>query len=1097
MTAYAELAVTSNFSFLRGASHPEELVATAAGLGYQAIAIADRNSVAGVVRAHVVAKAADIQLLVGVRLVLRDGFETLCFPESRAAYGRLTKLLTKGNRRIRDGAEKGTCDLGLDDLDDLKSSKKEEGGHVFIAMPPDDPAKHFSSQLERLSQAFPGQVFLAATRLYRGNDEARISLLEALSQGCAAPLVATNDVHYHAPNRRPLQDVITCIREHCTIRDAGFRLNANAERHLKPPAEIARIFKGHSDAVARTIDIARRCRFSLDELAYEYPDEPVGESATPQEELERLTWIGASQRFPGGPDAISEKLRQTIEHELHLIAQLGYAPYFLTVNDIVRYARDREILCQGRGSAANSAVCFCLGITSVNPTEIDLLFERFVSTERDEPPDIDVDFEHERREEVIQYIYDKYGRHRAGIAATVVTYRARSAIREVGKAMGLSLDMVSALASNTSWRSSREVDPERVKETGVDMADATLAQTLTLTRELIGFPRHLSQHVGGFIITRGPLDEVIPIANAAMADRTYVEWDKNDLDALNILKIDVLALGMLTCIRKAFGLLADHYGKDYNLATVPTEDPRVYDMICKADTIGVFQIESRAQMSMLPRLKPRNFYDLVIEIALVRPGPIQGDMVHPYLRRRQGLEAAEFPSKELEDVLGKTLGIPLFQEQAMKIAIVGAGFSPGEADQLRRAMATFKRTGEIGNFRDRFVDGMTAKGYQPDFAERCFKQIEGFSDYGFPESHSASFALLAYISSWLKCHHPDVFACALLNSLPMGFYSSASIVRDFREHDGEVRGVDINFSNWNHSLESDDNKVSAGTHALRLGFRQIKGFGEDDARKIEAARKARRKARRKTGGKGFDSLRDLYFQTGLPVRVIEQLARADAFRSLGLDRRDAVWAVQGLGTPTGERSAVEDLPLYAAALERHKEENSDNKFIALQREQEMALPTMALGEHVTQDYATLKLSLKAHPVSFLRPALDRRGYVCARALATHPVNKMTSIAGLVLVRQRPGTARGVIFATLEDETGVANVIIWPKTFETNRKTVLGARCLGVRGMLQREQSVVHIIAKELIDLGDELRAVMDETEDGEITVQNPNPSVLPKGRNFH
>ena len=1051
MNTYVELAVTSNFSFLRGASHPEELVRTAAALGHGAAAIADRNSVAGIVRAHVAAKQVGIKLVVGVRLVLADGFETLCFPENRIAYGQLCKLLSTGNLR----GPKGACELHLADLRDLTA------GHIFIALPPYEPAPEFEPGAKWLAAAFPGQTYLGATRLYGGNDEIRLENLARLSARLDIPLIASNDVHYHRPARRPLQDILTCIAHHCTISNAGFLLHANAERYLKTPHEMARLFRGHEEALARTGDLAARCRFSLDELAYEYPDEPSGNSATPQAELERLTWLGAGRRFPGGCD---EKLKATIEHELALIEQMKYAPYFLTVDDIVRHARSLGILCQGRGSAANSAVCYCLGITSVDPTQIDLLFERFVSAERDEPPDIDVDFEHERREEVIQYIYTKYGRHRAGIAATVITYRSRSAVRDVGKAMGLSLDMVSALSGSVWGRSSAKINADQVRELGLNPTDATLAQTLKLVRELMGFPRHLSQHVGGFVITRGALDHVIPIANAAMPGRTFIEWDKDDLDALGILKIDVLSLGMLTCIRKAFGLIERHYGTSYDLATVPQEDSRVYDMICRADTLGVFQIESRAQMSMLPRLRPRTFYDLVIEVALVRPGPIQGDMVHPYLKRRQGLEKVEFPSEELRDVLGKTLGIPLFQEQAMKIAIVAAGFTPGEADQLRRAMATFKRTGQIGDFRERFINGMLGNGYVLDFAERCFKQIEGFSDYGFPESHAASFALLAYVSSWLKCYHPDVFACALLNAQPMGFYSASSIVRDFRDHGGDVRPVDINFSAWDHTLEPGGDTRCA----LRLGLRQIKGLRIADAAVLEAERAG-----------GFDSIRDLYFRTGLSVSAIELLARADAFCSLGLTRRDALWAVHGLGPATGGRTSLEDLPLYANvyALDRGAED--------LQREQEVALPAMPLGEHVIEDYATLKLSLKAHPVSFARNRLDTQGFVVASALGNQQTGKLVSVAGLVLVRQRPGTASGVIFATLEDETGIANVIIWPKVFEANRKTVLAARFLGVKGMLQIEQSVVHVIARELFDLSDHLALL-----------GNPQVSVLPKGRNF-
>ena len=1086
---YAELTVTSNFSFLRGASHPQELVAQAAALGYGAIALADYNSVAGIVRAHVAAKQANIRFIPGARLVLEDGFHCLCYPETRAAYGRLTKLLTKGNRR----AEKGQCLLTQDDLGDLGAAQQ------LIAMPPYVLTASFEATLRWLAARFPGQVSLGLTRLYQGNDDVRMEEVAALSARACTPLVACNDVLYHVPQRRPLQDVLTCIREHCTISEAGLRLQGNAERHLKPVVDMAHLFRGYEDAVTRAMDIAARCRFSLDELQYEYPDEPAGQSATPQDELERLTWLGAQRRYP---DGVPEKVGNSLRHELSLICELNYAAYFLTVYDIVRFARSRDILCQGRGSAANSAVCFCLEITSVDPTKIDLLFERFVSAERNEPPDIDVDFEHERREEVIQYIYQKYGQHRAAIAATVVTYRSRSALREVGKAMGLSTDTTAALSGSVWGRSSRGIDAQHVQELGLDARDVTFSQTLALARELIGFPRHLSQHVGGFVITKGPLDEVIPIANAAMEGRSYAEWDKDDLDALNILKIDVLSLGMLTCIRKALELVAQHYGKPYDLATIPAEDDRVYDMICEADTVGIFQIESRAQMTMLPRLKPRSFYDLVIEIAIVRPGPIQGDMVHPYLRRRQGLEAVQFPSEELRDILGKTLGVPLFQEQAMNIAIVAAGFSPGEADQLRKAMATFRRTGQIGDFRSRFISGMLKNGYTQDFAERCFKQIEGFSDYGFPESHSASFALLAYVSSWLKRFYPDAFTCALLNAQPMGFYSASSLVRDFRDHGGEVRAVDINFSAWDNILEPAPDSAAAteeggGCCALRLGFRQIKGFREDDAERIMAVR-----YHSLSGQTGFDSVRDLYFRTELSIDALQRLAQADAFRSIGLDRRDALWAVYGLSAPTGERAAVEDLPLYAHAL--------DSTFYVMQKEQEVTLPPMPVGEHVVADYASIKLSLKAHPVSLIRSTLTRRRATCARDLAVYPANRMVSIAGLVLVRQRPGTASGVIFATLEDETGVANVIIWPKIFEANRRTVLSARLLGVSGVLQREQSVIHVVARRLVDLTGDLERHLSGMEpiiesgiepakgDGFIPSDDRRvPIALPKGRNFH
>jgi len=1073
---YAELATTTNFSFLRGASHPKELVETAAKLGLCAVGIADRNTLAGVVRAHVTAKECAVRLVVGARLVLDDGFEVLAYPTNREAYGRLTKLLTIGNRRTR----KGECLLRLDDLPLL------EGGQRFIAMPTYEIGDSFTAHLARLSALFPGDVHLAASPYYRGNDRSRLDRLAALSRASSTPLIATNDALYHAPQRRPLQDILTCIREHCTIDDAGFLLERNAERHLKAPQEMARLLAGYEDAIARSASFADACRFSLDELSYDYPTEPAGESSTPQEELERLTWIGAKKCFPEG---VNEKIRNAIEYELRLIAELKFASYFLTVHDIVRFARAQSppILCQGRGSAANSTVCYCLGVTSVNPTEVDLLFERFVSAERGEPPDIDVDFEHERREEVIQYIYAKYGRHRAGLAATAITYRGRSAMRDVGKAMGLSTDVIGALTGLVWGASSKPSTPAEIRQAGLAPEDGRFVQTLSLAGELIGFPRHLSQHVGGFVMTRGALDEVVPIANAAMEDRTVIEWDKDDLDALDILKVDVLALGMLTCLRKSFDLLLEHYGRDMELATIPREDPATYEMIQRADTIGVFQIESRAQMSMLPRLKPKNFYDLVIEIAIVRPGPIQGDMVHPYLRRRQGLEKVDYPSEALREVLEKTKGVPLFQEQAMKIAIVGAGFSPSEADKLRRAMATFRHTGDIGQFKEKFIAGMISNGYTPDFAERCFKQIEGFSDYGFPESHSASFALLAYASAWIKCHHPDVFACALLNSQPMGFYSASSIVRDFRDHNGEARPVDINYSAWDHRLEKKD---YAKTFALRLGMRQVDGMREDAAKKIVAAR-----------GAGYKSIRDLYFRADIDTQSLRRLAHADAFRSIGLDRRNALWVIKGLSSADGKRAAPEDLPLFAAAADRTP--------APLQTEENVDLPQLLPGEHVVEDYETLRLSLKAHPVSFMRARLERNRIIRAAALADQPAGRNVRTAGLVLVRQRPGTASGVIFMTVEDETGVANLIVWPRIFEEYRRIVMSSRMIAVEGVLQKEQGVIHIVAQRFADLTPDLMEKMTLPEG---VARNDRAAhaaphnfwrhprstrVLPKGRNFH
>jgi error-prone DNA polymerase len=1054
LTFFAELCVTTNFSFLRGGSHAEELVLAAKAHGLAAIGVADRNTLAGVVRAHAAAKEHGIGLLVGARLATMDGFEVIAYPRDRAAYGRLTKLLTLGNRR----AEKGECHLTLADILDFGE------GQCFIAMPPAAPGKAFSDALQSLARAFPRSVWLALSPHYDGSDGRRFLALQKLSREAHAPLVATNDVLYHTPERRALQDVLTCIREHCTLETAGFRLEANAERHVKPGAEMARLLSHAPDALAQSLAIAERCRFSLDELKYEYPSDTFSENETPQELLERLTWEGAKWRFPDGVDS---KIEATIRNELTIIEGKQYAPYFLTVHDLVREARRLEILCQGRGSAANSAVCFCLGITSVDPREVDLLFERFVSADRDEPPDIDVDFEHERREEVMQYIYEKYGRHRAGIAATVISYRSRSAIRDVGKAFGLSEDVVHALSRSTWGWSSKGISEEDARKTGLDPQDRRLLMALDLARELLGFPRHLSQHVGGFVITKGPLDEVVPIGNAAMEDRTFVEWDKDDLDELGILKVDVLALGMLTCIRRAFEMLEKHHGRKLTLATVPQDDPAVYDMLCEADSVGVFQVESRAQMSMLPRLKPRDFYDLVVEVAIVRPGPIQGGMVHPYLKNREKKpEEIDYPSPELKEVLKKTRGIPLFQEQAMKIAIVGAGFSPGDSDKLRRAMATFRKSGTIGMYREKFVSGMIANNYDRDFAERCFKQIEGFADYGFPESHAASFALLVYVSAWIKCHYPDVFCAAILNSQPMGFYAAAQLVRDAKEHGVEVREVDVNRSDWDCTLEEIEGKR---LRAVRLGLRQVKGVQGETAEKIERERRT-----------GFDSVRHLWLRTGLTPRVIERLADADAFRSIGLDRRAALWAVRGLGGYGDGRSGVKPaaLPLFAALEEG-----------GFQREEEVTLPSMPLGEHVVLDYATLRLSLKAHPLAFLRNKFAARGVITHQRLKEVKADTRVKLAGLVLVRQRPGTASGVIFATLEDETGIANIIIWPKTYERYRRIVLTSRLFGIKGRVQREGIVIHVIADEIEDLTHELSTISSA---GEIVREEKRTAKIPR-----
>ncbi|MBI1778749.1 MAG: error-prone DNA polymerase [Proteobacteria bacterium] len=1065
MSGYIELQVTSNYSFLEGASHPGELVRQAAAIGHAGAALADRNTLAGVVRAHVAAKETGSRFLVGARLVPMDGPSLVCFPTDRAAYGRLCRLITLGRRR----APKGECHFTLSEV------MGHGEGQVFLALPPDRPEEDFAAWLQDFARRFSGSCYLAAPYRYDGTDARRLRRLSDLAAAAGAPLVATNDVHYHLPERRPLQDVLTCIRAGTTIAAAGRRLAANAERHLKPAEEMARLFHGHGEAVLRTLEIAQRCRFSLDELRYEYPEEITGEGRSPQAELQHQTWTGAARRYPEG---VPEAVRRTLIRELALIEDLSYAPYFLTVFDIVRYARSKDILCQGRGSAANSAVCYVLGITAVDPSAHSLLFERFVSAARNEPPDIDVDFEHERREEVIQYVYGKYGRERAGIAATVIAYRSRSAVRDVGKALGLSEDTVGALAGSLWGWGAEGVDEARVREIGLDPADRTLRLALDLARELIGFPRHLSQHVGGFVISRGPLSELVPIANAAMAERTNVEWDKDDLDALGILKIDVLALGMLTCIRKAFQLIEQHKGQRFDMAGVPEGDPAVYDMLCRGDSLGVFQVESRAQMSMLPRLKPRTLYDLVIEVAIVRPGPIQGDMVHPYLRRRNGEETVSYPSRELARVLGKTLGVPLFQEQAMQIAIVAAGFTPTAADELRRAMATFRRNGDIHRFRTKLIEGMVAKGYERDFAARCFRQIEGFGTYGFPESHAISFALLVYVSSWLKCHHPEVFACALLNAQQMGFYAPAQIVRDAAEHGVEVRPVDVNASHWDCTLEpAAEGEEGQPRLALRLGFRQVQGARAEDIKRLVEFR-----------GTGYGSPRALWLRAGLSPAALESLARADAFRSQGLGRREALWAVKDLG--------AEPLPLFAEAETAGP----------VQNEPLVRLPSMPIGEEVVEDYASLRLSLKRHPVALLRDGLGRDGLLPAQGLAELASGRWIKVAGLVLVRQRPGSANGIVFITLEDETGVANLVVYPDIFERYRRAILGARLLAAWGSIDRQGMVIHVKARRFVDLSQRLDQLgqSEPAPEGSIdalaraeAVKRRPPALKAVSRDFH
>jgi error-prone DNA polymerase len=1083
MTAYAELAVTTNFSFLRGASHPHEMVATADELKLAAIGIADRNSFAGVVRAYDEAKNRKIKLIVGTRLVSVDGFEVLAYPTDRAAYGRLCRLLTMGNLKAR----KGECHLAFEEI--IGASD----GQMLIALPPSTLSDTFTTRLAALAHAAPGRTFLAGVHYHRGDEPRRLGLLAELGASIGAPLVAVNDVFYHAPERRPLADVLTCVREKCTIAEAGLRLAVNAERHLKAAAEMTRLFAAFPQAIARTVTIAEACRFSLAELKYEYPDEPVPKGKTAQAHLEDLTWAGAQDRYPRDkyPDGIPPDVVKRLKDDLALIAKLDYARYFLTVHDVVSFARrqEKEILCQGRGSAANSAVCYCLGITSVNPDKTQLLFARFISENRNEPPDIDVDFEHERREEVIQYIYRRYGRDRAAICSTVVHYRSRRAIREVGKVLGLTEDVTAALAK-TVWGYGDGLPDEHIRQAGLDPFNPAIRQAVHLADDLIGFPRHLSQHVGGFVLTRARLDETVPIGNAAMDDRTFIEWDKDDIDTLGLMKVDVLALGMLSCLRRGLDLMKAHYGKDYSLATLPPDDEAVYQMLSRADSVGVFQVESRAQMSMLPRLKPRCFYDLVIEVAIVRPGPIQGDMVHPYLRRRDGIDKEHYPSpapahgpkNELEDVLKRTLGVPLFQEQAMQIAITAAKFTPDEADGLRRAMATFRHNGTVHLFRDKFIEGMTARGYDRDFAENCFGQIEGFGEYGFPESHAASFALLVYASSWIKCRYPEVFCAAILNSQPMGFYQPAQLVRDARSHDVEIRAVDVNFSDWDCTLEPAED----GKHAVRLGFRLVHGLNEDELKKLIAAR-----------GNGFASIERLAAIAGVSRFTIERLAEADAFRSLGLDRRAALWAARRLdviGIRTARQPASAKIQGALPLLTPHL---SDDLF----PEPSVALPAMPLSEHVVEDYVATGLSLKAHPVRFFRDRLTALGAMSNARLHDEELNQdeRVTVAGLVLVRQRPGTAKGVIFMTLEDETDIANIIVWPKAFAANRRVVMTARFLAVRGRLQRAGLVIHVVAESFIDLSAELPKLRNgDPFSSPLVGQHPlDTALLLKSRDFH
>ncbi|WEX88892.1 error-prone DNA polymerase [Sinorhizobium garamanticum] len=1043
---FYELGARTNFSFLEGAAPAEEMIVFAKKVGLAGLGIADRNSVAGVVRAHAKAKVEGYPFRPGARLVFADGTpDILAYPRNRKGWGHLCRLLSAGNLR----SKKGECTLYLADLFEW-----QEDLLLIVMQGEGRPDAGFLGDiLEKLQQQAGSRLYLGMTPRYDGFDRHDFAVLAALARKAGVRLLATNDALYHDPQYRPLADVVTAIREHVTIASAGFLLQKNAERHLKGPKEMARLFSDYPEAIVNARKFFKRLAFNLDELSHQYPDENA-EGETPAETLKRLVAEGAAERYPAG---VPEKVKRQIEYELELINDKKYEPYFLTVHKLVKFARGEKILCQGRGSAANSSVCFCLGITDVDPQKFTLLFDRFLSRDRDEPPDIDVDFEHERREEVIQHIYRTYGKEHAGLTAAVISYRSRSAGREVAKAFGLSEDVQSALVSSIWGWSSSAFTEEQAKAAGLDASDPLTRRVLGYASLLLNFPRHLSQHVGGFVITRDRLDEVVPIMNTAMPDRYMIEWDKDDLDHLKILKVDVLALGMLTCLAKAFKLLEAHYGEPKKLAEIYQDQKTVvYDMICRADTIGVFQIESRAQMSMLPRLQPREMYDLVIEVAIVRPGPIQGNMVHPYLKRREAQrlrqEPVEYPSPELKAVLERTLGVPLFQEQAMQIAITAAGFSPSEADQLRRAMATFKRTGTIHTFERKMIEGMVKNGYDREFAERCFNQIKGFGEYGFPESHAASFASLVYASSWFKTYYPDVFCAAILNSQPMGFYAPAQLVRDAREHGVKMLPVDINFSSWDAGLEGEGmfNKAEIGPRhaemagvirtqkAVRLGFRLVKGLRQEDMDTLVARR-----------GRGYRSIHDLWMRSGLTRSVLERLADADAFRSIGLDRRAALWAVKALD----EASAVERLPLFDGA-------GSED----LQAEPAVALPDMPPGEHVINDYRYLTLSLKAHPVSFMREDFSRMGIVANRDLAQTAAGRRVTVAGLVLVRQRPGSAKGVIFMTIEDETGVANIIVWEKMFKKYRAEVMGSRLVKVRGRLQSESGVIHVVAEHVEDI---------------------------------
>ena len=1016
---YAELHTLSNFSFLRGASHPEELIEQAKHLNYRALALTDECSLAGVVRAHVAAKEHALPLIIGTELRCLDGLKLLVLATDRASYGAMSRLISQARR----ATVKGRYAIARTDLENSLQ------GCLIIWLP--SPERILPQRQEEdgrwMRERFAGRLWMGVELLTGGCDARRLAILEALGKTLDVPRVATGDVHMHRRRRRALQDVLTAIRLGTPLQAAGYALYPNGERCLRPLRRLQELYP--AELLAQTIEIAGRCAFTLDELRYEYPEEIVPAGATPTSHLRALTEQGCAYRWPSG---VPSAVRENIEHELRLIAELKFEPFFLTVHDVVQYARSQGILCQGRGSAANSAVCYCLAITEVDPSRMAMLFERFISKERNEPPDIDVDFEHERREEVIQYIYEKYGRERAALAATVICYRPRSALRDVGKALGLDLAQVDRLARGMQWWDGQRIDPGRIRASGFDPDDPLIARLIDLAAEILGFPRHLSQHVGGFVIARGRLDELVPIENATMPDRTVIEWDKDDLDALGMLKVDVLALGMLSAIRRAFQLINDFGGSsavagELDLASVPNEDPAVYDMICRAETTGVFQIESRAQMSMLPRLRPRNYYDLVIEVAIVRPGPIQGEMVHPYLRRRSGEEAVIYPSKQVEAVLKRTLGVPIFQEQVMQLAIVAAGFSPGEADRLRRAMAAWKRKGGLEPFQRQLIDGMAQRGYPKSFAHQIFNQILGFGEYGFPESHAASFALLVYTSAWLKHHEPAAFCAALVNSQPMGFYAPAQLVRDARLNGVEVRAVDVFESDWDCTLE----RRADGRAALRLGLRLVKHLSGEGAARLLDARSMR----------AFASIADLTERAELDRRDLEALAAADALAALAGHRHRAVWQVTGV-----ER----ELPLLPAATA------IDEGIPMLRAPRE--------GQDIVADYGSTGLTLRRHPLSLLREKLQRRGAVPTQELWERPHGQRVITAGLVITRQRPGSAAGVTFVTLEDETGYVNLIVWKSVAIAQRAALLESRLLEVRGKLQREGDVQHVIAGRLIDL---------------------------------